>query len=140
MAACAGTVVSVSNFRTPTGRTQTSAGYPILACDIGVTFTGTYATWSSPTTDGATIAAVTTAIQNARRTGKTVTLLSANGSAPGLESTTPIGMAGAIVPWQSAAAGTISGQLTTGTLAAEHGAALLAQTSPLFVHVEFQES
>jgi hypothetical protein len=141
MTAVAGTVVSVANFRTPAGRAQmvTSAGASISSCDIAVNFTGTYAAYTSPTTDGFTIAAVTTAIQNARRNGKTVTLLSACGSAPGLESTTPLGACACVVPWQGATTDRICGMLTGGTLAAEHGAALLAQTGPVFLSVEFSE-
>jgi len=141
MTAVAGTVVSVSNFRTPGGRkaSSDSPAQDILCCDVGVNFTGTYAAYTSPTTDGFSAAAVTTAIQNARRNGRTVTLLSACGAMPGLETSTPLGAYACVVPWQSATAGTICGALTGGTLAAEHAGALLAQTSPVFIQVCFKE-
>jgi hypothetical protein len=142
MAAVTGTITSVSGFTTPDGRSATSdsPAQDVLCCDIFVNFAGTYATFSSPTTDGFSIAGVTTAIQNARRNGKTVLLVSACGGQPGYDSTTPMGACGCVVPWQGATAGYITGQLTTGTLLAEHGAALLvAGAKPVQIRVTFKE-
>jgi hypothetical protein len=80
MAAVAGANAQAFGFTTVNGKhLMTSSNVPVLGCYVSCEYTGTYASG-----DNATLAAGT-AIQNARRNGKTVTLRSACWAAPALE-------------------------------------------------------
>ena len=142
MAFVAGTVVSVSNVTTPSGRSATGDTVPqdVFTCFIGVNFVGTYVTYTAPTTDGGLVSVVTTAIQNARRNGKTVTLLSACGAAPGLDLTAQMMAYGCLTPWEgSGTVGAISCKLSDATLVAEHGQTAVTAEQPTFLAVTFKE-
>lgn len=116
MAAVTGTVNSVRLLDYVGGQTKDSGNDKIASCIIFVSFAGTYAT-----SDDGTIATVNTSIANQRRDGKTITLRDMAFHSAGLEGTTPIG----ILKGSTESSGTITCQLTDGTLAAEHGNAAL---------------
>lgn len=109
MAAVTGTVQSVALHSTPFGPKKDSSGNEVLACLVVVTFAGTYAA-----ADDSSTASVNTAIANARRDGKTVTLIDACFCAPG-------SLAGSIVGANSTAVsgGTVTAQLTGSDLSTE---------------------
>jgi hypothetical protein len=116
MAAVTGTVNSVRLLDLASGPTFDSSTNLVHSAVIYVSFTGTYAQ-----SDDGTIAAANTAIANARRDGKTVTIHSAALHSAGLEGTTAIGTYTTI----SHSSGTLTVQLSTGALTAEHANAAL---------------
>jgi hypothetical protein len=132
MAITDGTITSVGMHSTNAGPVVNGSSVPILSCIVAATVTGTYAQGND-----SRLLAVPTAIQNSRRDGKTVTMLSCSCEAPGLEGTTPI-FAGPLF--------TISGAdvvfpLTTSDMATEHGnAALAAFTRPIQFRVTYSLS
>ena len=129
MAITDGTIVSVGQHSTNAGPVVNGSGVPIFSCIVAATVTGTYAQ-----ANDSRLLAVPTAIQNSRRDGKTVAMLSCSMEAPGLEATTPIG-AGPLF--------TISGAdvvfpLTTSDMATEHAnAALSTFTRPIQFRVTY---
>lgn len=112
MAAVTGTINSCAILGTPGGPTYDSSGNQVFTAVIGVSFAGTYDT----SADG-TIANVDTTIKSTMRNGKTVTPIGACMCWAGLEGTTPVG---ALLAGVSYSGGTLTVQLTDGTLAAEH--------------------
>lgn len=132
MAITYGTISAVGQHSTNAGPVVNGSSVPIMSCVIAATFTGTYAQGND-----SSILAIPTAIQDSRRDGKTVTMLSCCMEAPGLEATTPIG-AGPLF--------TISGAdvvfpLTTSDLATEHANALLSTfTRPIQFRVTYSLS
>jgi hypothetical protein len=139
MTAVAGTVVSVSGSTNPSGPGFSADAAPqrVCCCDILVNFTGTYAT-----ADDGVVAAVTTAIQDARRNGRPVTLLGACPGMPGQEGSNIVGtmLCQTNVDNGAVDAATIKCALTDTTLAAEHGNGLLgAMNRPIGIRVTFKE-
>lgn len=135
MTTLAMTVASVFGFTTPAGPYQSGDSTPQqeLGCFIMANFTtgDTYAQ-----ADDATISGVATAIQNARRNGKTVTLIGAATVASGLETATQFGLG---MP-TSFASGTIVAPVTGADLTTEHaGAAMGTCNRPVCLAVGFKE-
>lgn len=102
----------------PSGNKRTTAGAEILTCFVGIRATGTYAAG-----DGFTLANANTAIQNSRKDGRTVAIVSAGFAAPGKVSGATIG-----AKTISSSGNTISGVFTQGDLSTEwaNGAMTLA--------------
>jgi hypothetical protein len=99
----------VAEHSAPTGNKRTTAGAEILNCRIGIRATGTYAA-----DDGFTLANANTAIQNSRKDGRTVAIISAGFSHPGKVSGSTIG-----AKTISNSGNTISGLFTQGDLSTE---------------------
>jgi hypothetical protein len=135
MAVINAAVSSVFGFTTPIGPYQSgdSPAQQVLGCFVTANFT---AGDSYVQADDAAITSVATAIQNARRNGKTVTVLSAATAAPGLEGTSAFGIG---IP-TAFTSGTISAPIVGADLATERTAgAMGAANRPVCVFVGFKE-
>lgn len=120
MAAVALTVGQVHGHTTPNGFVKDSSDRQILMCFVALTaVAGTYAA-----ADDATASALNTAIQNARRDGRTVTVRQACMAAPGKKADgTVIGLLAATV-----AANVMTAALTQADLTTEHANGALNDT------------
>jgi hypothetical protein len=128
MATLSGTITSVSNVRTPAGPKFDSSKNQVYVCDIGFTISGTYVQ-----NDNAQLTSVPTAIQNAMKWNRTVTLLDAMFAAPGDENGTVIGAKTVAVSGSN-----ITFELTGGDLSTEHAGATLATVGQaIFLSVTF---
>ena len=128
MAVVSGTIQNVWGHTAVLGPAADSSGNPVLGCFISATFTGTYAA------ENAQILAVTTAIQNSRRDGKTVTLIDACCASPAVSGTTM----GADTVAKSGTGLTMN--LTKTDLGTEHDAATVINENPLAFFVTYKLS
>ena len=135
MATLNGTIREVFGFTTPLGPYKSGAATPqaVFGCYVTVDFTAgdVYAQ-----ADDATIAAVATAIQNARRNGKTVTLLGAAVAAPGLEGTSAFGLG---LPTSLATGGIVAPVTGTDLATERSNGAMGAANRPVCIFVCFEE-
>lgn len=115
MAAVVGTINRVTWIDDSYGPVVDSSGNLIRTALITVSFTGTYA----QANDG-TVAGVPAAIQGIAHNGKTVTVLGACAGPPGLAGAGGIVPMGVLANGVSHSAGTLTVQLSDGTLAAEY--------------------
>lgn len=117
MATTSGTVTNVFNILTPLGPKKTSAGLAIFTAFLTINIAGIYDQAAN-----SQCLAVTTAIQNSTRNGKTVALLAGGVSFAsfGDEAGTPIGAKTCVVVGTG-----ITFELTTGDGSTEHAAVLL---------------
>lgn len=120
----------VFGYTAPTGNKRTTAGLPIECCFVQVRASGTYAAG-----DGFTCANVHTAIQNARKDGKTVAIVNASAAHPGVYNGSQID-----AKTVASSGNTITGLFTTGDLSTEwsNGAMTLAAfTDPVTLFVRY---
>ena len=137
MAVTSGTTLNVSGFTTPhgVGKGVDSSGNPVQSCSLHVAFVGTYAQ-----ADDASIALAQckTAIESARRDGKTVTVLQACLESPGYDATVgPVGVDACTV-----SSNIITCALTKTDLATEYTNATAVDTTatPVVLHVTYKLS
>jgi hypothetical protein len=127
MAVTSGTISSI-DFVTPTGARFNGSNNQVMGCFLTATFSGTYDQGAD-----SQILTVTTAIQNKRRDGKTVTLLDAAFAAPGDEAGTVIGAKTLAVSGSG-----LTMELTQSDLSTEHSAAALGSFNvPIAFFVTF---
>jgi len=99
----------VFGFTVPSGNKRTTAGAVIECCYIQIRASGTYAAG-----DGFSLANANTAIQNCRKDGKTIAIISAGFAHPGKVSGAQIG-----AKTIANSGNTITGLFTTGDLSTE---------------------
>ena len=116
---------------------------PVLCCDVFFSVAGTYVTFTAAdaAANGVVVAAVATAIESARRDGKTVKIIGACPGQPGLDGTTAMGVINCntyVDAPSYAAAGTVYAALTDNTLIAQHAQTLLvAGARPVGMQVAY---
>lgn len=137
MAIIYGTIREVHGFCTPEGPVLSgdSPAQPVLGCYVTVDITAgnVYATANDFEIDD-----VDTAIETARRDGKTVTILGAAIAAPGIEGSTAFGIG---MP-TSISSGNIVAPMTAADLTTEKtdSSTLGAATRPMTIYVPFKLS
>lgn len=113
---------------------KSSAVSPLQECDVLFTMSGTYAQ-----ADNSSLVGVPTLIQNARRNGKTVTMVSVAVSTPATKTSNP--SAFMAVKGPAISSNDVTFELTDGDYATElANGAIPAQERPFALHVAFTEA
>lgn len=113
---------------------KSSAVSPLQECDVLFTMSGTYAQ-----ADNSSLVGVPTLIQNARRNGKTVTMVSVAVSTPATKTTNPATIMAVKGP--AISTNDVTFELTDGDYATElANGAIPAQERPFALHVAFTEA
>lgn len=113
---------------------KSSAVSPLQECDVLFTMSGTYAQ-----ADNSSLVGVPTLIQNARRNGKTVTMVSVAVSTPATKTSNPATIMAVKGP--AISTNDVTFELTDGDYATElANGAIPAQERPFALHVAFTEA
>lgn len=113
---------------------KSSAVSPLQECDVLFTMSGTYAQ-----ADNSSLVGVPTLIQNARRNGKTVTMVSVAVSTPATKTSNPATIMAVKGP--AISTNDVTFELTDGDYSTElANGAIPAQERPFSLHVAFTEA
>lgn len=113
---------------------KSSAVSPLQECDVLFTMSGTYAQ-----ADNSALVGVPTLIQNSRRNGKTVTMVSVAVSTPATKTSNPATIMAVKGP--AISTNDVTFELTDGDYATElANGAIPAQERPFALHVAFTEA